>query len=224
MVICCGGGDDEIDDGGGTCTGTDDGYYNESSSVGTKSLHIFRQTFPNVPFVFVYRDPIHVLMSHLDPSSSSRTTTTTTTNTITTRTRTHKKQKHNTHVNSHAVCLRYKHKAPSDLKELVRKHTNKKDITKLSNEQVCAAHLAKLCHKALTHISQSNGLGLLINYNTLPTSLTQRIIPHFLHFEEEDYHHTQEWNWELLEQMGGTYSKGGRGGEGGGGERCGMEG
>lgn len=35
-------------------------------SLGTRYIKVFRRAFPSTPWVFVYRDPVQVMMSHLD--------------------------------------------------------------------------------------------------------------------------------------------------------------
>jgi len=40
-------------------------------SVGTRSLQVFQQAFPNTPWMFVYRDPVQVLMSQLAQGSKN---------------------------------------------------------------------------------------------------------------------------------------------------------
>ena len=35
-------------------------------SVGTRYVRTFREAFPETPWAFVYRDPVQVMMSHLD--------------------------------------------------------------------------------------------------------------------------------------------------------------
>jgi hypothetical protein len=34
-------------------------------SIGAKSIHVMRSAFPNVPWVFIYRDPVQVMMSQV---------------------------------------------------------------------------------------------------------------------------------------------------------------
>mmetsp|Transcript_56818 Transcript_56818/g.169646 ORF Transcript_56818/g.169646 Transcript_56818/m.169646 type:complete len:446 (-) Transcript_56818:42-1379(-) len=35
-------------------------------SIGTRFIKVFRRAFPDTPWIFVYRDPVQVMMSHLD--------------------------------------------------------------------------------------------------------------------------------------------------------------
>lgn len=84
------------------------------SSVGTKSIDIFREAFPDVPWIFVYRNPVQTMMSHMDPAKGKRGI-------------------------QRAVCLRSITSPPADLRKIVSKAG--RDVKSLSNEEFCAAHL-----------------------------------------------------------------------------------
>ena len=43
--------------------GSEDGYFVKFDSIATLDLHFIRQAFPDVPWIFVYRDPIPVMVS-----------------------------------------------------------------------------------------------------------------------------------------------------------------
>ena len=38
------------------------------SSIGSKRISLFQKAFPDVPWIFIFRDPVQTMMSHLDPS------------------------------------------------------------------------------------------------------------------------------------------------------------
>ena len=69
-------------------------------SIGVKSMKFFREAFPDVPFVFVYRDPVQVMMSHLKTRGTTR-----------------------------AVCLRQWKRPARDTKDLVKKKKSVKDVS-----------------------------------------------------------------------------------------------
>ncbi len=120
-------------------------------SIGVKSIHVFRKAFPNTPWLFVYRNPVQVMRSHLKTKG--------------------------THV---AVCLRSQRRPQQDLIDFVSRMGNTKPSW-LNNEDFCAAHLATLCEAALKQVKDSNGLGKVINYDHLISNLMDKIIPkHFL--------------------------------------------
>ena len=41
-------------------------------SIGTTFIHNLREAFPDVPWIFVYRDPVQVMMSHIPSELSIR--------------------------------------------------------------------------------------------------------------------------------------------------------
>lgn len=49
----------------------EDRVFFKIQSVGTRSLQVFQQALPNIPWIFVYRDPVQVLMSQLAQGSKN---------------------------------------------------------------------------------------------------------------------------------------------------------
>lgn len=47
-------------------TGNESGYFIKLDALHTMDLPLFARTFPDVPRLFLYRDPVEVLVSHLD--------------------------------------------------------------------------------------------------------------------------------------------------------------
>lgn len=84
------------------------------SSIGSKRIDVMQAAFPTVPWIFVYRDPVQTMMSHMDPSKLRGRF-------------------------PQAVCLRAKRRPPHDLAALVSHYGA--DVHELSNEEFCAAHL-----------------------------------------------------------------------------------
>lgn len=95
------------------------------SSAGTKRMKVMREAFPNTPWIFVYRNPVQTMMSHLDPSK------------IGTRT---------DHIM--AVCTKARRHPPDDLIKLVKDAG--RDIEEISDIEFCAAHLVSFCHVNMT--------------------------------------------------------------------------
>ena len=89
------------------------------SSIGSKRIEVMRKAFPSVPWIFVYRDPVQTMMSHLDPAKQNM--------------RGGPPQ---------APCLRAMRHPPDDLVKLVNSHDE--DVGGLSYEQFCAAHLVSI--------------------------------------------------------------------------------
>ena len=126
------------------------------SSIGSKRISVFREAFRDTPWIFVYRDPLQTMMSHLDPA------------------------KVGTRKNGRimAVCTRARHDPPRDLNDLVERHG--KRIETLSDHQFCAAHLASLCDSALSELKKPNNNGRAVEYDGLIDKLLDDIIPnHF---------------------------------------------
>jgi hypothetical protein len=90
------------------------------SSIGSKRIDVMQAAFPLVPWIFVYRDPVQTMMSHMDPE----------------------KLKQIRGGMPKAVCLRGKRRPPHDLLSLVSQ--NGADIHALTDEEFCAAHLVCL--------------------------------------------------------------------------------
>ena len=120
-------------------------------SIGTKSIPAFSKAFPDTPWIFLHRDPVQVMMSHLKTKEKIST-----------------------------VCTRSRSAPPSDLVALVKGRDPSAKISRLSTEDYCAAHLASLCDAAYSAYQNSNGNGKFVDYVDLPDSLIEDIIPnHF---------------------------------------------
>jgi len=93
-------------------------------SIGTNLIHIVREAFPITPWVFVYRDPVQVMMSHLkNPKKVKKGMT---------------------------VCLRNLRHPTLDIIHLVEEQGE--SIDDISNQEFCAVHLVRwniLKHGAL---------------------------------------------------------------------------
>lgn len=148
-------------------------------------LDFLTTSFQNTPWIFVYRDPVQVMMSHIpDPNMDN------------------------------AVCLRRRGKTPVDKNFLkfVQKNiaysgekNNGKSVKKLSKYEYCAAHLAHLCDNAIKtyHYSKaSSKLGMMVNYDKLPDILSEFILP--MHFGQE----VGETEKKRIKQVASVYSKG----------------
>jgi len=164
-------------------------FFFKIQSAGTKSLATFRKAFPHTPWLFVYRDPVQVMMSHF------------------------------AHGIKTANCLRALRNPPIILQSLARKrgyraaaagggrrvhHDDERkdsELKELTPQEFCAAHLATLTETAAYHIEKSNGLGRAVNYNKLPAILYEEILPAWgIDVTEEEIQNIQE--------ISGHYSKG----------------
>ncbi len=126
------------------------------SSIGTKRISIMREAFPETPWIFVYREPVQTMMSHLDPAKVSVSK----------------------NGRIQAVCTRARHGPPQDLHDLVEQQG--RHIDELSDQEFCAAHLASLCESALGELKKFNHHGRAVEYDGLIDQLLDNIIPnHF---------------------------------------------
>ena len=131
-------------------------FFKFQSATSTQ-MKIALEAFPDVPWVFIYRDPVQTMMSHLDPAKSS----------------------------SMSVCLRSK-RSPSDkVRATLEKFSLKPKNA--PNEAMCAAHLNMLCEHAIeayesfgsyqSHPQKTRGL--FLDYKYLPGGVPNIILPHF---------------------------------------------
>ena len=87
-------------------------------SIGTKNINAFRRALPDVPWIFVFRDPVQVIMSHL------------------------KGYPNNPNALKRANCLRTFNRPPKDTMNLAKRITGVNN-PKLSKLEFCAAHLVR---------------------------------------------------------------------------------
>ncbi|KAL7571648.1 hypothetical protein ACA910_011181 [Epithemia clementina (nom. ined.)] len=130
-------------------------------SIGTLQLALFRAAFPHTPWMFVYRDPVEVLMSHLDQGGGRN-----------------------------ANCVRSQRSGtiPSAITRIVQQlgedpeHLSPRQ---LSIPEYCAAHLATLTEAAVQELEDSmqssssslSLLGLPVNYKDLPDWVLNDVWP-----------------------------------------------
>ena len=118
-------------------------------SIGTTVLPVFRQAFPETPWIFVYRDPTAVLVSQLE---------------------------HGVHA---ANCVRAQAHRPSRLvRQLVHRRRQGTSVDALPPESLCAAHLAAITETAVTALRNDPVHGTAVNYHQLPHRLYDDLLPH----------------------------------------------
>jgi hypothetical protein len=149
------------------------------SSIGSKRIDVMQAAFPSLPWIFVYRDPVQTMMSHMDPA----------------------KLKHIRGGVPQAVCLRAKRRPPQDLVALASQ--SGANVNELTNEEFCAAHLvglqsceidclllemtlmslflqATLCESALKQMKKPHSKGVAVEYEGLVDKLIESVFPtHF---------------------------------------------
>ncbi len=94
-------------------------------SATTKNLKVFQEAFPEQPWIFVYRDPVQVVMSHIkdDPLLKGK-----------------------------ANCMRSKPSPPPEIQEIAEKY-GVSDPRLLSMEEYCAVHLAAITESAVASLN-----------------------------------------------------------------------
>lgn len=119
-------------------------------SLGTKSIDVMTEAFPDTPWIFVYRDPVQIMMSQLK--------------------RTFK----------HANCVQQQRRGELSMETAKFLASIERKVEDLSLVEKCALHLSTLCSIAKQAISRSEGMGIGINYEHLVDKLITDVIPnHF---------------------------------------------
>jgi hypothetical protein len=126
----------------------------------------------HVPWIFLYRDPEEVIASHFNPTEWK---------------------------SSRVVCL-LERDNPNSFTYQVAKEQGKK-LSNMSDPEFCSARLASLCLAAIQEHAKTKQ-GRFFNYNTLPGSMWETILPK---------HFGVDVNSRMIERMkeiSGVYSKG----------------
>jgi hypothetical protein len=148
-------------------------------SIGTMAMHKFTMAFPNVPWVFLYRDSVEVMMSHLKS----------------------KKKIDKGHV---PVCGRNYNlsmeRQPRQTQKILQKHGKRPQDMALT--EYCAVHLAALSLAAVEEHDRT-GKGKFINYNELPDVAWRKLLPDYFGITPID--DTMVDNMKIV---AGVYSKG----------------
>eukprot|EP01083_Nonionella_stella_P264438 897080_1 len=122
-------------------------------SIGSKSIHLFTEAYPETPWIYVYREPVQVMMSHLKQGGSR------------------------------ANCVRQLNKSDvsEEVMRRLREDKGSSDpLDELSSEEECALHLSMLCNSAVENLQSEESLGRPVNYENLATKMIEHIIPeHF---------------------------------------------
>ena len=118
-------------------------------SIGTRFIDVFTEAFPETPYIFVYRDPVQVMMSHLDHA--------------------HMEQSN---------CVRPRSNPPKIVVDLVEQHgrsvtdLSHEEYCAAHLATLCDSALAEMKNA-------DDGLGLPVNYKDLPGKLYEIIPNHF---------------------------------------------
>jgi len=94
-------------------------------SAGAAGIPVFQKAFPDVPWIFVYRDSVEVMMSHLKKNPA------------------------------HSNCMRSSRAPSKLYHNLAKERFNIDNSKQLSVEQHCSLHLAALCEAAVASMKDS---------------------------------------------------------------------
>mmetsp|Transcript_15551 Transcript_15551/g.43643 ORF Transcript_15551/g.43643 Transcript_15551/m.43643 type:complete len:541 (-) Transcript_15551:157-1779(-) len=138
-------------------------FFKFQSAMTTLAISSFHEAFPEVPWFFIYRNPVQVLMSHakngaLEAGGGMHA--------------------------GHAVCLRSRSNPSEYMRSMLSETFNVEDSMSLTLAEYCAAHLATLTEYAYEEIhKQASGDGgksataVPINYENLMSTLTDTVLP-----------------------------------------------
>lgn len=158
------------------------------SSMGTLYINAFTSAFPQVPWLYLYRDTVEVMQSHLDSTTSKN-----------------KGGGGGGFIKSRErpVCLRLQtaanaqHQPSTTIQIAQSKH---RDPMTLSKEEYCATHLAALSLSAIQEYQRTKK-GRFVNYNTLPDFVWDTLLP-------QDYGITVDAAMmERMKELSQKYSK-----------------
>ena len=127
-------------------------------SIGTKAIPTVTRAFPDVPWIFVYRDSVETMMSHLKQNADTK----------------------------RANCLRSMGLPPRALTRLVEE--SGRTVDSLTRPEFCAAHLATLCEAAIAeHVKSSDqAMGRFVNYQNLPDVMWESVLPDHFNIADSD--------------------------------------
>jgi hypothetical protein len=110
----------------------------------TIHLPVFLRAFPTTPWLFVFREPVQVLMSYFKEGTMEN-----------------------------AACVRTQDDPPHAVQKIiVKRHAGLNDASTLSYEDYCAAYLASLTETAVEGF-HSSSMGIPVDYKGLPTDLRE---------------------------------------------------
>ena len=166
-------------------------------SIGTHAMDAFVRAMPDTPWLFAYRDPVEIMMSHFKNYQTGNPLGR----------------------DFMPNCLRNygRRQQPAALQELVKSHG--RSIAGLTKEEYCAAHLASLGQAAVSeyehallqdkeHRSVHNNKKKramtpqwFVNYNELPYKVWETVLPALVPF-------VSHAEIERMQEIGKRYSKG----------------
>eukprot|EP00531_Pseudo-nitzschia_arenysensis_P003996 CAMPEP_0116126888 /NCGR_PEP_ID=MMETSP0329-20121206/6561_1 /TAXON_ID=697910 /ORGANISM="Pseudo-nitzschia arenysensis, Strain B593" /LENGTH=489 /DNA_ID=CAMNT_0003620979 /DNA_START=72 /DNA_END=1538 /DNA_ORIENTATION=+ len=94
-------------------------------SATSRKISIFQKAFPEVPWMYIYRDPVQVMMSHVKDDTSLK----------------------------RAICTKTRRHPPQDIQDIAKRH-GRANADALEPAEYCAAHLAQLTESAVRNLNE----------------------------------------------------------------------
>lgn len=145
-------------------------------SVGSRALTSFTTAFPAVPWIFVFRDSVEVLMSYFKDGEDS---------------------------SQRAHCNRHARNPPVEVLKKFREMG--KLPTQVLAEEYCAIHFSTLTESALASLEAPGSQGAAVEYTQLPDIMWNTILPDMFHIplQAADIARMQETAGEYSKGRGG---------------------
>ena len=158
-------------------------------STGAHAMDVFTRAMPHVPWIFAYRDPVEIIMSHFKNYQTGNPLG----------------------ADFMPNCLRTYGKRAQHPLLVQTVQSQGRTIPSLTKEEYCAAHLASLGQAAVIEYEKGGNneqqKRWFVNYNELPYKIWEHILPKLVPFVSHD-------QVERMHEQGKVYSKG-RGEKGG---------
>ncbi|KAJ1432682.1 hypothetical protein B484DRAFT_447675 [Ochromonadaceae sp. CCMP2298] len=131
-------------------------------SITVTQMGIALEAFPEVPWVFLYREPAQTMMSHMDPLKNN---------------------------NGNAPCMRSKRHPPQDVKDSIARHASGSTPNEAwcaAHLNMLCTHAIRNLEKWGSYLDRNGSVqgvlrqrGLIINYDSMPGIVPKAILPHF---------------------------------------------
>ena len=172
-------------------------------SATSRRISTFQKAFPEVPWMYVYRDPVQVMMSHVKDDKSlvsfiklkisipepmlcsishSRFFLLSCLSCLQKR----------------AICTKTRKHPPKTIEDIAKRH-GRGGAHELEASEYCAAHLAQLTEAAVRNL---NDMAIPVEYDQLPGILWEKIFPRIFGRDLEQF------EVDNLKKISGVYSKG----------------
>lgn len=164
-------------------------FFIKFQSMSTFHIQTVQLAFPQVPWIFVYRDPVQVMMSYIKDGGGGR-------------------KKSMLRAPTNYKCNYMQRSPPKVTRGIVQQSFNR-PAEQVTSVEYCAAHLASLSSSAVTAMQEHDNarMGTPINYQSLPDVLWEEVLPHKWNLPVD------QASIDRMRAMSQDYSKGGAAGQ-----------